>query len=68
MTDKDVVPTYNGVLHSHNKNEILPFVTRRMMDLEGIILSEISQKKTNAVWFDLYVGTKKQSNKTEIEP
>lgn len=45
MTDKeDVVPTYNGVLHSHNKNEILSFVTRRMMDLEGIILSEISQK------------------------
>lgn len=44
MTDKeDVVPTYNGVLHSHNKNEILSFVTRRMMDLEGIILSEISQ-------------------------
>ena len=28
------------------KNEILPFATTRM-DLEGIILSEISQRKMN---------------------
>ena len=31
---------------SYLKNEILPFVTARM-DLEGIILSEISQKGKN---------------------
>ena len=30
------------------KNKILPFATRRM-DLEGIMLSEISQRKTNTV-------------------
>ena len=30
------------------KNEILPFATT-WMDLEGIMLSEISQKKTNII-------------------
>ena len=30
------------------KNEILPFVTT-WMDLEGIMLSEISQRKTSTV-------------------
>ena len=33
---------YNGILLSHEKDEILPFVTTRM-ELEGIKLSEISQ-------------------------
>ena len=32
---------YNEILLSHKKNEILPFVTT-WMDLEGIILHEIS--------------------------
>ena len=30
-------------------NEILPFVTT-WMDLEGLMLSEISQRKTNTIW------------------
>jgi len=36
------------VLFSHKKNEILPFAPT-WMDLEGIILSEINQKKINTV-------------------
>ena len=32
---------YNGILFSHKKKEILPFITT-WMDLEGIMLSEIS--------------------------
>ena len=51
------------------KNEILPFVTT-WMDLEGIMLSEISQRKISTVWFNLYVGSEKQMskhNKTETE-
>ena len=43
--DKDVVYIYNGVLFGNQKkkNEILPFATM-WMELEGIMLSEISQK------------------------
>ena len=31
------------------KNAILPFAVTWMTELEGIMLSEISQKKTNAI-------------------
>ena len=43
------------------KNEILPFATRGM-DLEGIMLNAISQRKTKIVWSHLYVEFKKQKN------
>ena len=36
------IQIYNGTLFSHIKDEISPFVTT-WMDLEGIMLSEISQ-------------------------
>ena len=39
-----VVHIYNEILFSHKKNEIMPF-TATWMDLEIIILSEVSQKK-----------------------
>ena len=35
------------------------------MDLEGIMLSEISQRKTNAVWYQLYVESKKTQQTSE---
>ena len=35
---------------SLKKNEILPFATAQI-DLEGIMLSEISQTKTNTIYF-----------------
>ena len=38
----------NGILLRHKKDEILPFATT-WMDLEGIMLSEISQTKINTV-------------------
>ena len=40
--DKDVVYIQNGILLSHKKNIILPFA-KTWMDLEGIMLNEISQ-------------------------
>ena len=32
-----------------------------MMDLEGIMLSEMSQRKTNTTWLCLYIESKKQN-------
>ena len=40
------------------KNEILPF-TSMWMELEGIMLSEISQRKTDIICFHSYVEFKK---------
>ena len=44
MDKEDVVHTYNGILLSHIENEIMAFVAT-WMDLEVIILSEVSQKE-----------------------
>ena len=42
------------------KKEVLPTATR--IDLEGIMLNEITQGKTDTMWSDLYV----KSQKTEL--
>ena len=41
------------------KKEILPLATT-WMELEGIMLSEISQINTNIVWYHLYMESKKK--------
>ena len=38
------IDTYNGILLSHQKNEIMPFVGA-CMDLEIIVLTEVNQKQ-----------------------
>ena len=57
--DKEDVHIYNGILLSHKKGMKLPFAATRM-DLEIIILSEISQRKTNIIWYHPYVESKKE--------
>ena len=42
MEKEDVVYIYSGILLSHKKNAIMPFVAT-WLDLEIIILSEASQ-------------------------
>ena len=44
MDKEDVAHIYNGILLSHKKNEIMPFAAKGMQ-LEMIILSEVSQKE-----------------------
>ena len=42
----------NNALLSHKKNEILPFATTQV-DLEDIMLSEVSQRKTKTIRYHL---------------
>ena len=70
MDKEDMVHIYNGVLVT-KKGWIMPFATT-WMDLEIVILNEISQRKTNVIWFFLHVESKtKNTNeliyKREIE-
>ena len=49
MVEEDVVYIYTMECHSAiKKSEILPFATT-WVELEGIMLSEISQRKTNII-------------------
>ena len=63
MYRDDVMYIYNRTLLSHEKDEILPFATT-WMKLESIMLSEISQRRTN-IWFHSYVELKNNSKANE---
>ena len=62
-----MVYIYNGILFSHKKNEIMPFLAT-WMDLEIIILSEVKsdQRKTNTIWYHLYVESKRGHKRTYL--
>ena len=62
MGEQDVAYTDDGMSLSKKKG-ILSFETT-WVGLEGIMLSEISQRKTNILWSYLHVEPK-QANKNE---
>ena len=57
------IQVYNGILLSHKKDTIMPFAATRM-DLEIITHSEV--RKTNAVWYHLYVKSKIRHKQTYL--
>ena len=61
MDKEDVVHIYNGIL-AVKKNEIMPLAAT-WMDLEIIMLSEVSQRKATIIWYHLYVESKKKRYK-----
>ena len=48
LDKEDVVHIYNGILLNHQRNEIMPLAAT-WMDLDIIIGSEVSQRKTNTI-------------------
>ena len=68
---EDVVYIESGILFNYTKHKILPFAAT-WINLEIIILSEVSQRKTTIWWYHLYVKSKKNDAneliyKTEID-
>ena len=61
----DVVYVYSGVLLSHPKNEILSLV-KTWMDLEGIVLSEISQTREKQTLYAFAYMWNLKSKRTSI--
>ena len=68
MDKEDVVHINNEILVIA-KNEMLPFAAT-WMGLEIIMLSEVSHRKKNIIWYNLYMEFKKLIQhiyKTEID-
>ena len=66
MDKQDVVCMYNGILLSHKNNEIVPFAAT-WMDLEIIILSEVSQTEKDIYHITYICKLKYGTNKLNQE-
>ena len=65
--EKDIVHIYNGILLSHKKNEIMPFVAI-WLDLKIVILSDVRARQICdiAYMWNLNNGTNELTYKIEI--
>ena len=57
MDKEVVVHIYNGILPNIKMKKVIPFAAM-WVDLDFIIISEVSQRKTNVIWYCLCVETK----------
>ena len=55
LDKEDVVYIYNGILLSHKNNKIMPFAAT-WMNLEMVILSEVSQTEKDKYMISLTCG------------
>jgi len=49
MDKKDVVYLHKGMLLSHKKKNVITPFSATWMDLESLVLNEVSQTKTNII-------------------
>ena len=61
MDTENIVYIYNGILFSHKKEGILSFGTL-WVDLEGIMLSEMSDGETQTLYVFTYTWNLKKLN------
>ena len=65
MDNKAVVHLHSGILFSHKKKEILPFATA-WIDLDSIMLSEISQSEKDSHMWNLMNKLNLQANRERL--
>ena len=66
MDKEDIVPIYMEHYLTIKKNEIMPSAATWIY-LEIIILSLVRKRKTNTIWYPLYVESKKKQKQKTIQ-
>lgn len=67
MGEEVVVCVHHGILPSHEKEEILPFVAS-WVDLGGIMLSEIVRQRKTNTFYDFTLTYMWNLNKIQTKP
>lgn len=62
MDNGNMTYNHNGIIFRYNEDEILSFVSK-WIELDSIMLSEITRHKEISITFSLYVGTTKATLK-----